>query len=607
MQSWLTANLEVLGRRDPALAAVLSAKSGLSGVLPSPAAAEAVARFWAQQKLQYPLLLVCYGADTGCHLRHYFSHPNPATRHTVVIERSVETFRHMLDLHDWRDVLADPQVDWVIGKSPEDIALWCYDYMQQDAKVCLAGHMENVIWLPSVQRDGAYYVAAAQAVARGTSRLVNSLRGSPEDQFRGLLNMVDNQAHLATLNRFDQLRATFSGRPGIVVATGPSLNCALPHLAKVQDRAVLFAVDSAVSVLHGAGITPHFIACLERVVATACLLEGLPRLASWLVALPVVHRQMFRAHAGSQLLMFSRGLHYSWLFGDVPLCALGPSSATMAFAGLQLLGCDPIILVGQDLAFDRHSPRSHAEGAVPFIQSVGAAQRQEVEQVNDPANLVPGNDGRPIQTWEPYRVIAEQMDMLMQQSGRRCLNAIPAGYGMRLTHAERVEPRELSALCPEPFDVPGSVAAKIASVPPLVSPQAMQTRMVAAVEQLGALRDFALGVLEECSAFWHEHLPSLCTPELQLAYKQQFGRIEQQINQVIGRPVFQEMLLPLFMPIHVRIMMQYFDILAKREPFEKRLAPSWRALNEWFEELYVWSDRCTHLLSSGAPGSRAVA
>lgn len=604
MQSWLIRNLEVMKKRYPVLAATLE-QAGAGAVAP---VLQDVVRFWMRQPLRYPLLLVCYGAGTGHHLRHYFSHPHPAPRHIVIIERSTTTFRQMLTLQDWRDVLADPRVEWIVGQSPEDIERWFYEYLQQDAKIIYTKHMENVIWPLSMQHDGPYYLAVAKAMARGSSRLINAVRGTPEDQLRGLVNMVDNIDHLDGLPYFDRLRDLCCGRPGVVVATGPSLDCALPHLSGIQGRAVVFAVDSAAAILHRAGITPHFIACLERVVATERLVAEIPQSPSWLVALPVVSRKTFQAYTGPRMLMFSRGLTYSWLFGkNVPTCLLGASSATMAFAGLQVLGCDPIILVGQDLAFDRHSQRSHAGGAASFIQSVGAVKRRGAEKIQDPANMVQANNGEPILTWEPYRIISEQLAALMRQSGRRCINAIPAEYGMRLAHAERMDPAAALALCTTPVDVFELVGQRLKQTSSVVSSSTMAFRVDNAAQRLRSIRDRALAMSWECTRFYHEHLPSLYTPELEQAYRRKLIWIEEQISTIVDEPIFQDLLSPIFMTIHIRLMMRYLDGLALQGPFERQLAPLWESLNEWFEELYVWSDRCAHLLASGVSGSRAVA
>lgn len=636
MTDWLARNLAVLQRRDAALAArIAEAHDPQIAAVPLPNGAfdlqrgdgpsiyggdpaAATARFWAGQQLTNPLLLVFYGFDLGGHVRHYLTHADARAVHHVVVERSTAVFRQALACADWTDVLADDHFHWAIGESPARLARWAFEYFLSGERLCMSVRWHNVVWLPRAATDGPYYVAAARALTQGREQRLLGVTANPEDEFRGLFHVTANLDDLARTPLFDGLAGAFAGKPGIVVATGPSLNEALPALRAAADRAVLFACDSAVPVLLAAGIRPHFIGCLERVVATQQVIAQLPPLPdSWLVALPVVSAETLAAYAGPRLFTIPQSGEYRWLFASAPQHWYGPSVATMACAGLTQLGCDPILLVGQDLAFDRGSGRSHAVGAHALLQQVGIDTRQEAEQ--EAGNWVPGNDDRPILSWAPYQHIAATYTLQAQESGRTIINVIPPAFGMRIDGIAREAPEvALPQWCNVPLDVATVVRERLAAaaVPAATD---VRRRVADVCDALHALHTQAVTILLALNrAPWIPRQPhsgiegatqAPVMPQWSAlpSLREHLAWIERQLNAVLQRPVCQHFLLPYVRQSYIRMMCRYYEGQAGAAV---GLA-EWSALpplfREWFEDVAVWSLRTAHLLETDAGATRDVA
>lgn len=151
--------------------------------------------------------------------------------------------------------------------------------------------------------------------------------------------------------------------PGIVVAAGPSLNKNIQELKKAKGKAFIIAVDTAIKPLLNAGIIPDMFAIVDGMKPLNLIqVEGAKDI-------PLV----LTLNAASEVAEYHRGMKFFYNegyqfaecifnksgqpFGDV---SCGGSVATSAFSLLYKIGLNPVILVGQDLAFTNN--KSHADG-----------------------------------------------------------------------------------------------------------------------------------------------------------------------------------------------------------------------------------------------------
>jgi len=155
----------------------------------------------------------------------------------------------------------------------------------------------------------------------------------------------------------DPLRDRFHGNPAVVVSAGPSLRKNIDRLASLKGKAVLIAVQTAVKPLLARGIVPDFVTSLDFHEISRKFFEGVEGLERChLIAEPKATWHVVDAFPGRVSL-----LDNGWarlVLGD-ELGARGglPAGATvshLAFYLAHYLGCDPVILVGQDLAFTNH-------------------------------------------------------------------------------------------------------------------------------------------------------------------------------------------------------------------------------------------------------------
>jgi hypothetical protein len=169
-----------------------------------------------------------------------------------------------------------------------------------------------------------------------------------------IYHAAENTPKAADRHTIEVLGERFRNRPGILVSAGPSLDKNLESLKAASGKALIVSVNAAATPLEKAGIRPDIIAVVEGLDLRAQL-EDLPFLEEVSLAptlncfpgffdLPAKHIFPIADFSVTCSDWFSKA--YSWQ--QMPS---GGSVACTVFSILYTLGCDPIILVGQDLAY----------------------------------------------------------------------------------------------------------------------------------------------------------------------------------------------------------------------------------------------------------------
>ena len=171
-------------------------------------------------------------------------------------------------------------------------------------------------------------------------------------------NQLANLPHFSLGAGIEDLRGAAAGRPGIVVSAGPSLRRNIDLLAdpRVRERCVIIATQTTLKPLLAAGVSPHFVTALDYHEISRRFHEGIDPsdvADTELVIDPKVNPAVPAAWPGRIRCTPSNQL-------DQILGPMGrgggpfPSGATVAHLCHHLarfLGCDPVVLVGQDLGF----------------------------------------------------------------------------------------------------------------------------------------------------------------------------------------------------------------------------------------------------------------
>ncbi len=171
-----------------------------------------------------------------------------------------------------------------------------------------------------------------------------------------LESSIRSWPHTTRLPGVDRLAGRFKNAPAVILVAGPSLEKNLPELVPHLDKVVVFTVARAARVLERWGAAPDFLVHNEAQDYWH-LIDGCANLSQTAFLLSdQCHRRFFEFPRGPAFVYQNPGnAATQWLNRDCPaqrklMTASAGSVATEAFNLALALGCNPIVLVGQDLA-----------------------------------------------------------------------------------------------------------------------------------------------------------------------------------------------------------------------------------------------------------------
>ncbi|NJD03356.1 MAG: motility associated factor glycosyltransferase family protein [Ruminiclostridium sp.] len=191
-----------------------------------------------------------------------------------------------------------------------------------------------------------------------------------DDMFVGFINNYLNIDAFVRANTIDEIRNKFQGLPAIVVSAGPSLDKNIHLLKNAYGKALIIACDASLRACEKQDVKPDAVASIERDEPTYTYYykDKIIDKDIVLVAPGVLWPEIYSGFKGKMIIMSKSpdGPEGWWMshFDAVKYASLGQSSATVAFSVAQMAGCNPIILIGQDLAFTgekKHSELTHTE------------------------------------------------------------------------------------------------------------------------------------------------------------------------------------------------------------------------------------------------------
>lgn len=373
-----------------------------------------------QLKLKNAKIAVFLGFGLGYEVSYFAGNmaTSLGTAKILIIERDLELFKTALHMFNYTPMMGDKNIKLVVGEAEEDLFPIFAEFFRKDSAVMYLKAMKPMYHTSSLRLHKDYYLKAMKVLRESGLYALHFFGNCPEDSLIGVENMLDNIKEIVSHPGINLLYQKFAGKPAVVVSTGPSLNKNKHLLKGIEDKALLIAADASLRIMMDMGVKPHLVTSLERVESTARLLEGFnPDEVEdvYLAACPVVHPMMYELYSGPRIICYRNFDHFRWVGVEKGILDIKQSAGNMAFKLAEALGCNPIILIGQDLAFSRDG-KTHASGTV-------YGENQETQNILE----VMGNDGMPIKTdfmWNEFRK-AYEIDVA-GFSGR-CVNSTEGG------------------------------------------------------------------------------------------------------------------------------------------------------------------------------------
>jgi len=175
----------------------------------------------------------------------------------------------------------------------------------------------------------------------------------------------------------NELKGLFKGKPAILISTGPSLAKNIHHLISLKSQAILICVGQAIRVLLSYGIRPDFATTVDFGDINIGHFKGLMDCGVPLVTINRTYAPLLKEWQGPKFIAATPVPGYenlaTGILTDKGFIEAGGSVAHLSFGFAQLLGCNPITFIGQDLALSEgsHIPLADASGNVKVNENGG--------------------------------------------------------------------------------------------------------------------------------------------------------------------------------------------------------------------------------------------
>ncbi len=415
-------------------------------------------------KVPPPFAVVVFGFELGMVARQLLTH---TTSQVFVVEPHLGVLRATCGASDLTDVLGHERLTLV--PSPSGL------FMQINYGVGLLPDL-SVLVLPGL---AALFPAEVERVHERVRELVRDrdirLTTTLKKSREWLANLFGNFPEFSRLPSVGVLTNACRGVPAVVVSAGPSLDKNISSLPLWKGRGVVISVGTALRKCVAHGVVPDLTVALESNDILSQF-RGIDEIRDGFCAFQAKsHPELWRTPSRGTFFFANVHPDSGWMMRflgeDLAMLSAGGSVSTAAFSLAILLGCNPIVLIGQDLAFG-DAGESHAAGiGTGGVENLKAEQlaraRQEDLDADPTLCLLDGYyGGRVISktNLRSYLLWFEENIPIARQGGRRVINATEGG--VKIASAEQMPFAEVTAtLLGDPFDVTAALAQR--HVPPV--------------------------------------------------------------------------------------------------------------------------------------------
>ena len=313
-------------------------------------------------------LLFVLGMGNRNLLRAIMKKANSSTK-VVIYEPNDKMLKYILEHEDLSEILV-----------PGQVVVW-WENNREKSKRNFAYDIVNLNWVKLVYNIHVITCPAYHSYMKKFKdeflqaktkmrQYFNSLGNSLEDVLQGFQQNAENVIAGMKANNIYELYDKYKEHPAIIVSAGPSLEKNIDILKDAQEKALIIACDASWTACKQHGVKPDAVATIERGIETyQYYYEGKSFDEDLVLIAPsLIWSQIYEEFPGKTVVVSKNdeGVDGWWqhFFDNVNFINTGMSCSTLAYAAAELAGCNPIILIGQDLAYTdnrKHSSFTHTE------------------------------------------------------------------------------------------------------------------------------------------------------------------------------------------------------------------------------------------------------
>ncbi|WP_026894441.1 motility associated factor glycosyltransferase family protein [Clostridiisalibacter paucivorans] len=318
-------------------------------------------------------IIIVFGFGLGYHIANLFEKISNENK-VLIIEPSVKIFAKAFEMIKFEEIFkGHTNFNIIVGKNIEKINEYFYKKINSD-------NLNNIYFCEFGQYGNVFNSYMNEIYKNLKDTIIDNevnLATEYRFQYEFSSNVIKNIPYLLECESVSKLENKFKGYPAIVVSAGPSLDKNIYKLKEAQGKAIIISGGRTLKPLLKNGIKPNFVVSIDPGYPAYKLVENYLHCEIPLVSMVLSSHDIIKKYKGKHFIInkypYSKLIN-KLLQSEIPTLPNGGSVAHTSTVLANYMGCNPIILVGQDLAFTNE--KMHSEQATA---EVGKNERKETE------------------------------------------------------------------------------------------------------------------------------------------------------------------------------------------------------------------------------------
>lgn len=314
----------------------------------------------------------------------------------TIVENDIEYLKKLLNIKNLEWIFSDARVSVISGTDDEIISTL-------GIKISTVPFLINAartIWLSSPYSksyDQQSIDKIKYYAMNHIKYMVTNIGNDINDVLSGMKYTFENSTTMKEGLFLNEFKNLYKDVPAIIVAGGPSLDKNIHLLSEAKGKALILSVDTTYKKILNQGIIPDSISSIERydIVYDAFFSDGLVPKQSVFIGPPVVVKKVFDLFERKIISGRTGEIYVRDIIKEVggENIDIGTSCTHVAYAFAKYVGANPIIFIGQDLAFSKDGTTHTKDASEITIKGAKKARK----------TTVIGNDGNLYETTFVYK------------------------------------------------------------------------------------------------------------------------------------------------------------------------------------------------------------
>ncbi|MEJ3879354.1 motility associated factor glycosyltransferase family protein [Campylobacter jejuni] len=373
---------------------------------------------------RYPFICI-YGIGNALLIKNLAKH----YKHLFVFESEIELFILALSTIDLSEELCSGKIYLVdIEEERVDIQLLIlFDMKDISEYLSLYEMFVNNVYYKKFYED--IWHKADELCEKNIKVVIRNLGSNSDLSFECYSHLLQNIPSMLESIPFQRILSERKNKfeNAIVVSAGPSLAKQLPLLKACQDKAVIFCADGALSMLEKEGIVPDYVTNLDFTDLAMKFFQNKENKTSLNILSCATYPNLVHFLDNKSVILRDDPLCQRFNLNDFGYIGTGAHVSHFSYTLALALGFKNIIMIGQDLAFDKEG-NSHSKG---FDFGEKFSGEENIDKLKVPAYAGKGEVLTHI-TWNDYRIKLEYLFACNEQKAK-FYNATEGGARINFT------------------------------------------------------------------------------------------------------------------------------------------------------------------------------